>query len=240
MEQKWNNSAYTAILRKTRPAHLPSDVPFRHLQTHLVQEHFEFALDAQRPGQWVRDLYDAQITIDTASPKKSAKTFKAWVEHLQKDLQALQQVPDSITIYTDGAYHHSDHQAAYAFTYASNDRETWHKSFGWCPTALSFDAEIRAIEQALEHAITRTTYNKIALVIDNKAAANALFNFSIQSSQMSIVRINSLLAPWLSEDPKRHLTIRFTPSHQGIDGNERADRLTKARLELCPTNSTLH
>ncbi|KAF8661445.1 hypothetical protein AX14_007231 [Amanita brunnescens Koide BX004] len=134
----------------------------------------------------------------------------------------------------DGAYHHSDHRAAYAFTY--NNQDIWHNSFNWCPAASSFDAEIRAIECALEHATTRTTHSKVALVIDNKAAANALFNFGIQSSQMSVVRINNLLAPWLSEDPQRHLTVRFAPSHQGIDGNERADRLTKAGLELCPTN----
>ena len=29
MEQKWNNPVYAAVLRKTRPVHLPSDVPFR-------------------------------------------------------------------------------------------------------------------------------------------------------------------------------------------------------------------
>jgi hypothetical protein len=29
MEQRWNNPAYAAVLRKTRPAHLPSNVPFR-------------------------------------------------------------------------------------------------------------------------------------------------------------------------------------------------------------------
>ncbi|KAF8653418.1 hypothetical protein AX14_008304 [Amanita brunnescens Koide BX004] len=236
MEQKWNNPAYTAVLTKTRPAHLPSDVPFRRLRTHLIQEHFEYASEAQRPGQRVQDLYDSQITIDTTWPKKTTKTFKAWVENLQKDLQALHQVPDSIVIYTDGAYHHSNHRAAYAYTYSIGNQGTWHESFGWCPAASSFDAEVRAIENALEHATTRTTYSKITLVIDNKAAANALFNFSVQSSQMSIVHINNLLTPWLSEDSRRHLTIRFALSHQGIDGNKRADRLTKARLELCPTN----
>ncbi|KAF8680852.1 hypothetical protein AX14_004444 [Amanita brunnescens Koide BX004] len=57
MEQKWRNLAYAAVLRKTRPAHLPSDVPFQRLRTHLIQEQFDFASDAQRPGQRVLDLY---------------------------------------------------------------------------------------------------------------------------------------------------------------------------------------
>ena len=158
------------------------------------------------------------------------------MENLQKDLQALQQVPDSIVIFTDGAYHHSDHRAAYAYTYAAQEHAAWHEAFRWCPAASSFDAEICTIENALEHATTRTRHAKVVLVIDNKAAANTLFNFSVQSNQMAIVRINSLLSPWLSEDPQWHLTIQFAPSHQGIDGNERADHLTKAGLELCPTN----
>ena len=53
---------------------------------------------------------------------------------------------------------------------------------------------------------------------------------------MSVVCINLLMNAWLAESPHRSLTIRFAPSHQGIDGNERADRLTKAGLGLCPTN----
>ena len=121
MEQKWNNPVYAAVLRKTRPAHLPSNVPFRRLITHLVKEQFEYTSDAQRPGQRVQDLYQSQVTVNTSSPKKHAKTFKAWVENLQKDLQALQQVPDNIVIFTDGAYHHANHRAAYAYTYLTDD-----------------------------------------------------------------------------------------------------------------------
>ena len=53
---------------------------------------------------------------------------------------------------------------------------------------------------------------------------------------MSVVRVNLLMNAWLADSPHRSLTLRFAPSHQGIDGNERADRLTKAGLGLCPTN----
>ena len=236
MENKWTNPAYSAIPRKTRPAHLPSDVPFRRLRTHQVQEQFEYASDAQQPGKQVLDLYDHQITIDTSSPKKSSKTFKAWVENLQRELQELQQVPGSLTIYTDGAYHHGDQRAAYAYAAITPGSDSWQDSYGWCPAASSFDAEMRAIKAAIEYATTRATAAKVSLIIDNKAAANSLFNFDIKSSQMSVVRINMLLRAWLSQDTSRYLTIRFAPSHHGIPGNERADRLTKAGLALCPMN----
>ena len=102
MELKWSNPSHSAIPRKTRPVHLPSDVPFRRLRTHYVQEQFEYTSDAQQPGKRVLDLHDQQVTIDTSSPKKASKTFKAWVDNLQRELQELQQVPNSLTIYTDG------------------------------------------------------------------------------------------------------------------------------------------
>ncbi|KAF8640202.1 hypothetical protein AX14_009992 [Amanita brunnescens Koide BX004] len=82
----------------------------------------------------------------------------------------------------------------------------------------------------------QTSYRRAFLIIDNKAAATSLFNFDVKSSQMAVIRINLLLESWLARDARCSLTIRFTPSHEGINGNERADRLTKAGLELCPTN----
>ncbi|KAF8656644.1 hypothetical protein AX14_008029 [Amanita brunnescens Koide BX004] len=114
----------------------------------------------------------------------------------------------------DGAFHHSDYKAAFAFTICQND--LWHDQYDWCPAASSFDAELRAIEAALEHLTTRTCCNRATLFIDNKAAANSLFNFGVASSQMSVIRINMLLDSWLSANPERTLAVRFTPSHQGV------------------------
>ncbi|KAF8651602.1 hypothetical protein AX14_008464 [Amanita brunnescens Koide BX004] len=240
MHQKWTNPAYASISRKTRPAHLPSDVPFRRLRTHLVQEHFEYSSRPQRPGQRVLDCFSDQITVDTSSPKKGTEAFKAWVRELKIEFEQLHTEPGSVIIYTDGAFHHSDFKAAYAFAAHCNDTLAWHDHRDWCPAASSFDAEIRAIESALEYAVTRTTHERIVLIIDNKAAATSLFNFDVKSSQMSIVRINFILDSWLSESTRRSLTVRFAPSHEGIEGNERADQLTKAGLELCPTNPPPH
>ena len=214
-----------------------SDVPFRRIRTHQVQEQFEHSSNLQRPGQRVRDLYANRITIDTYSPKKGTALFKAWVKDLKQEIEQTQYEPGSIAIYTDGAFHHHDYKAAFAFTILQNG--AWHDQYDWCPAASSFDAELRAIEAALAYATTRTHCNHVTLFIDNKAAANSLFNFDVKSSQLSIVRINILLDAWLSENLQRSLTVRFTPSHEGIVGNERADQLTKAGLGLCPTNPPL-
>ncbi|KAF8627848.1 hypothetical protein AX14_011302 [Amanita brunnescens Koide BX004] len=118
-------------------------------------------------------------------------------------------------------------------------RIIFSRSYTLRPAASSFDAELRAIESALKYTIGKAAHDHITIFIDNKAAANLLFNFNVKSSQMSVVRINLLLDAWLSENLKRTLTIRFVPSHEGIDGNERADQLTKTGLERCPTNPPL-
>ncbi|KAF8663680.1 hypothetical protein AX14_006818 [Amanita brunnescens Koide BX004] len=237
MTQKWTNPAYALISRKTRPTHLPSDVPFRRLRTHYVQEQFEHASDLQRPGQRVLDTFANCVTIDTYSPKKGTDYFKAWVKDLKQQIEQMHHEPHSAAIYTDGAFHHDDYKAAFAFTIFQNS--TWHDQYDWCPAASSFDAELRAIEAALAHVTTRTICTHAILFIDNKAAANSLFSFDVKSSQLSIVQINMLLNAWFLENPQRSLVIRFTPSHQGIAGNERADGLTKAGLQLCPTNPPL-
>ena len=131
MTQKWTNPAYASISRKTRPTHLPSDVPFRRLRTHLVQEQFEHAADPQRPGQRVLDLFSNHVTIDTSSPKKGTASFKAWVRDLKTEIEQLHDKPKSVTIYTDGAFHHSDYRAAFAFTIPQGN--TWHDQYDWCP-----------------------------------------------------------------------------------------------------------
>ncbi|KAF8663528.1 hypothetical protein AX14_006975, partial [Amanita brunnescens Koide BX004] len=184
--------------------------------------------------QWVLDTFADHITVDTHSPKKDTDSFKAWVRNLKQEIEQIHREPHSVVIYTDGAFHHSDYKAAFAFTICQDD--LWHDQYDWCPAASSFDAELRAIEAALAHLTTRTLCNRAILFVDNKAAASSLFNFGVKSSQMSIIRINMLLDAWLSANSERTLAVRFTPSHQGIVGNKQADELTKAGLRLCPTN----
>ena len=169
MIQKWTNPAYASTSRKTRPAHLPSDIPFRRLRTHYVQEQFEHTSDLQRPGQRVLDIFASRITIDTYSPKKGTESFKAWVRDLKQEVEQMHNEPESVTVYTDGAFHHDDYKAAFAFTVFQNN--TWHDHYDWCPAASSFDAELRAIEAALAHITTRTACTRTMLFIDNKAAA---------------------------------------------------------------------
>ena len=137
-----------------------------------------------------------------------------------------------LVAYTDGAYHHADNRASFAVCIRRHS--TWTDFTNWCPAASSFDSELRAIEKAVE-IITSSDAHHAHLFCDNKAAANAIFNFEVKSNQMTVLRINHLLIDWLSANNSNELQVRFAPGHHGIEGNERADALTKTGLERCPT-----
>ena len=55
--------------------------PFKCLCTHLVCEQFEFFADVQQPGRQCVDLFPERIIVNTSSPKKASKSFKAWVDN---------------------------------------------------------------------------------------------------------------------------------------------------------------
>ncbi|KAF8676633.1 hypothetical protein AX14_004852 [Amanita brunnescens Koide BX004] len=231
MNNKWTNPAYSHVSPKTRPSHLPSDDPFKRLRTHLVRKQFEFSADVQQPGRRCVDLFPERVVINTSSPKKASKSFKAWVENLKTETQSLHRSQD-LVVYTDGAYHHNDNRASY--TVCTTWHSTWNDFTDWCPAASSFDSEVWAMEKAIE-IITSSGARCAHLFCDNKAAANAVFNFEVKSSQMSIIRINHLLNDWLTTNGDNELHIHFAPGHSGIEGNKRADALTKTGLKECPT-----
>ncbi|KAF8644731.1 hypothetical protein AX14_009358, partial [Amanita brunnescens Koide BX004] len=138
-------------------------------QTHPPAKRHPFPPAPDPPHQ-----FNDRIIIDTSSPKKGTEAFKAWVKDLKREIEKLHTKPRSVIIYTDGAFHHSDSRAAFAYTAHHNDTLTWHDHYGWCPAASSFDAELRAIEAALEYATVKTSYEHVTLIIDNKAAATSL------------------------------------------------------------------
>ena len=51
---------------------------------------------------------------------------------------------------------------------------------------------------------------------------------------MATIRINMILMDYLTTHPTR-ITLQYCPSHSGIEGNERADRLTKLGAAIAPT-----
>ncbi|KAF8685346.1 hypothetical protein AX14_004030 [Amanita brunnescens Koide BX004] len=221
--QRSIDSRIRHIRPKTRPRHLPSNNPRDRLATGLVREQFMPHHPLSRPGDHVADCFSDCFSIDAYSPKKGSSLFKAWCSDLAVSISALHSSGRPV-IYTDGAYWNKTARGAFSFT--CYHQGTWHDFFNWCPAGSSFDSEITAIEQAIQWACVRELVNPIFL-IDNKAALTSFLDTRIRSSHMASIRINSILMDRFTSHPTTSFTFRYCPSHSNIEGNDRADRLTK-------------
>ncbi|KAF8637519.1 hypothetical protein AX14_010293 [Amanita brunnescens Koide BX004] len=71
--------------------------------------------------------------------------------------------------------------------------------------------------------------------VDNKAVLTSFLDLDTHSSQLSSIRINMLLQEYLSSSTSSTISFAYCPSHEGVEGNERADRLTKHGAAMGPT-----
>ena len=226
---RWLPNAIAHTPPRRRARHLPTDNPLTRLSAPGVREQFFPHHPTARPGERVADIYSDRIYFDLSAPKKSSKFFDGWVRDLKTKISSLMTDNRSL-IFSDGAYYHKTARASYAFS-AFHDR-TWHDTTGWCPTGSSFDAELAALEEALQWAVVRQINDPI-FFIDNKAVLLSFLDLDTHSSQAASVRINLLLHDFLSKSDST-ISFAYCPSHVGIQGNERADQLTKQGAALGP------
>lgn len=119
----------------------------------------------------------------------------------------------------------SDGSVCSGGTMCLSDKQWSGEKREWCTAASSFDAELAACEIAITWLLQRTDIKSATIITDNKAAINALFDTSTHSNQNTSLRICMAARDWLSRSPEHTLRISWCPSHVGIAGNERADRL---------------
>ena len=228
---RWLPEALSRVPPQRQARHLPTDNPLTRLSAAAVREQFFPHDPIARPGDRVSDIYAHRIFFDLTAPKRSSKFFDGWVRQLNSKIDQLIRDNRSI-IFSDGAFWSKSSRASYAFTAHHNN--SWHDTSGWCPAGSSFDAEIAALEEAIQWAIVRRIPDPI-FFIDNKSVLTSFLDLNTHSSQMSSIRINILLHDYLSTMPSSStISFAFCPSHVGIAGNERADRLTKTGAALGP------
>ena len=220
--------ARTAPRRRAR--HLPTDNPLTRLSATAVREQFFPHHPTARPGERIADIFDHRLYFDLSAPKRSSKFFNSWVRDFKTKIETLKN-DSRMLIFSDGAYWTKSSRASYAFT--AFHASEWHDHFGWCPAGSSFDSEIAALEEAIQWAVVRRIPNPI-FFIDNKSVLLSFLNLDTHSSQLSSIRINMLLKDYLSTS-NYVVSFAHCPSHVGITGNERADRLTKEGAAMGPT-----
>ncbi|KAF8647540.1 hypothetical protein AX14_008880, partial [Amanita brunnescens Koide BX004] len=227
---RWLPTAISRTPPRRRARHLPTDNPLSRLSAATVREQFFPHHPIARPGERVADLYSDRIFFDLTAPKRSSKLFDPWVRDLKSKINTLISENRSI-VFSDGAFWSKSARASYAFT-AHHD-SSWHDITGWCPAGSSYDAEIAALEEAIQWVVIRHISNPI-FFIDNKSVLTSFLDLDTHSSQMASIRINILLHDFLTTTPSS-ISFAYCPSHVGIDGNERADKLTKEGAALGPT-----
>ena len=226
---RWLPTAISHTPPRRRARHLPTDNPLMRLSASTVREQFFPHHPVARPGERVSDLYSDRIFFDLSAPKRASKFFDGWVRDFKNKISALIMDGRSL-IFSDGAYWTKTSRASFAFTAFYNG--TWHNTSGWCPAGSSYDAELAALEEAIQWTTVRRISDPI-FFIDNKSVLLSFLDLNTHSSQTSSIRINILLHDLLSTTSST-LSFAYCPSHVGIEGNERADRLTKEGAALGP------
>ncbi|EKG09000.1 hypothetical protein MPH_14030 [Macrophomina phaseolina MS6] len=131
---------------------------------------------------------------------------------------------ETLAIYTDGSAI-DGHVGAAATTPTTNTRRT--KYMGTVKSTTVFAAELQGIIMALELAGVETAHGKqkIAIFTDNQAALRALVTPGQQSGQCLL----SCIITELTGLQQKGVSVDFhwIPAHQGVPGNEEADRLAK-------------
>ena len=226
---RWLPTAITNIPPQQRARHLPSDNPLTRLSTSAVKEQFMPFHPISRPGSRVSDLFSDRIFFELSAPKRSSKLFAAWVRDFKKHIDFLK-ASNRTLIFTDGAFWAKTSRASYAYTIYRNG--SWHDFSFWCPAGSSYDSELAALEDAIQWTITNHITDPI-FFINNKAVLASFLDLDTHSSQMSSIRINILLHDYLSTSTNT-ISFAYCPSHVGIEGNERADKLTKTGAAMGP------
>ncbi|KAF8678982.1 hypothetical protein AX14_004665, partial [Amanita brunnescens Koide BX004] len=226
---KWLPTAILNTPPRQRARHLPSDNPLSRLSTSAIREQFMPFHPVSRPGDRVADLFSHRIFFELSAPKRSSKHFAAWVRDFKTRIDSLK-LSNRTLIFTDGAFWAKTARASYAYTVFHNN--SWHDFSFWCPAGSSYDSEIAALEDAIQWSINNQIEDPIFFT-DNKAVLTSFLDLNTHSSQMSSIRINILIHNHLSTT-NNTFSFAHCPSHVGIEGNERADKLTKTGAAMGP------
>ena len=112
--------------------------------------------------------------------------------------------------------------------------EVFEHTIGLGPENEVYDAELAGLTGAAEliHALRienpANFPQNIHFFCDNAAAVGFIFTGKAQSGQQRSIRFREIILQYLDACPDNKVMICWTPGHQDVQGNERADKLAKA------------
>lgn len=195
-------------------------------------------LTPNQAGTSGRGLRQAQASGNGADAKK-----KAADQHMAEVRQLLAD-PSNLVIYTDGSL---TRKAVFTRVGAGTvlyhlGQEVGNKILGLGGHAEVFDGEMAALAMGINMATNYTndhpSITHFHFYVDNSSAASSIFNPRPTGGQSYAHSFYQLASRFLDANSTNRISVRWCPSHCGIRGNERADRLAKQATTLPSTTLT--
>ncbi|KAK8096411.1 uncharacterized protein PG998_014279 [Apiospora kogelbergensis] len=148
----------------------------------------------------------------TGGQKKDAATeaFKAWFE---------QQDPWNITVFSDGSQ--TKEGLGYGYVVFEGQEKIAEGKGGMDKCGVVFDAEALGALRGLQKAVELAPNSAITICADNTAAIWSVQKDAPTTSQWVFIKIHELM-DW------HNISIKWSPGHKEIQGNEMADELAKS------------
>ncbi|XP_023243881.1 uncharacterized protein LOC111641864 [Centruroides sculpturatus] len=112
-----------------------------------------------------------------------------------------------------------------AFVVINNENKVYEDKIRLSDSCSVFQAELKAIEMAVEWISVNCESNKVLINTDSRSAIHALQRF--QDTSLTAVNIKTTIRKY-----KLNIKFRWVKAHSGIVGNEIADRAAKEATHL--------
>jgi len=220
---------------RRRPKHLPSDNPIQRMRhhQHVITEHFDVFHEANRPGNRIIDRFAQRIIRHhTTHPKKGTDSFRDWMaDEFKPWLATIETSPNTTIISSDGGFWRPKRQGVAAFVVQRNGIFI-DDDYELCTAGSSFDAEIQALLLGMQWLSENWSddHHDIYFLIDNQGVLNSALDMEPHSSHAVSIRLNLMIDDILTNHANATFHFSYCPSHVGIAGNEKADRLVNQAI----------
>ena len=191
---------------------------------------------------WQRQASDFGGRLRITPGSLGTKKDEAAKEHIEK-IEEFKYKPDHLLIYSDGSLRnlHGFRRVGAGVVIYHEEAEVYARSMGLGAKAEVYDGELTGLLMGARGASKfledHPDVKHVHIFADKTAAINAIFNPLPRAGQLISHNFHKTISKLLDDDPARTVEIVWAPGHKKIRGNERADELAKAGVELGATVS---
>lgn len=181
------------------------------------------------------DRFD--IRVERHLPDDRSK--KDYARDLKRRLARDHAAGDTLELYVDGSsfVHKGCRKVGWSWILFRNGRDIASAKGAFGPRATNYDGEAWALSLGLNHALKEAHSAgdpHLHVICDNAGLIQSLFARNPKGASSAVDTSTRALIDYLSSHPDFKIELTWTPSHMGVFGNERADRLAKSGASSKP------